>query len=459
MNAQTGQIGDHAMQRMTGRAQETILASVGAHSPVLADSLVHHAFGKIIGQTTLGYGERELETIAMLGAMGGCESQLRTHLGFALDCGLAPEEIIASVEQVSVYAGYPRALTMLRIAREVMQDKGAELLVAKAFSQRDHDTCLFDSGGGKPAMILLHALGLDWRMWSRVIPRLTPHFRVIAYDLRGFGGAAFAPPVRDLAHYAQDVAELMDRLALPSARIVGLSLGGSIALELALQQPERVQDLTVIAATAWAFPAFEERARAAEAGGMEAQVIPSLARWFRAGDLAANDWSVRYARNCVRRSNFTDWSAAWRALAGISLDGRLDGIAVPMRIIAGECDQSTPPALMNRLADGAPRTFEVIGYAPHMVALTHPEDLGAAILKPAGSEHGQNRRADRGTERIAGNQQASRRDGDIQFAADLQKQAHNDKFRDADPEGPDRQSVERQWHSKSRSSFSLFPER
>lgn len=382
MTVQTGQIGDHAMQRMTGRAQETTYASVSAHSPVLADSLVHHAFGRIIGQTTLGYGERELETIAMLGAMGGCESQLRTHLGFALDCGLAPEEIIASVEQVSVYAGYPRALTMLRIAREVLQDKGAELLVAKAFSQRDHDTCLFDSGGDKPAMILLHALGLDWRMWSRVIPQLIPHFRVIACDLRGFGGAAFAPQVRDLAHYAQDVAELMDRLAVPSARIVGLSLGGSIALEFALQQPDRVQDLTVIATTAWPFPAFEERAHAAEVEGMEAQVVPSLTRWFRADDLAVNDWSVRYARNCVRRSNFTDWCAAWRVLAGISLDGRLDEIKAPMRIIAGECDQSTPPALMNRLADGTRRTFEVIGGAPHMVALTHPEELGAAILKP-----------------------------------------------------------------------------
>lgn len=380
--AQTGLIGDHAMKRMTGRAQETILASVGAHSPVLADSLVDHAFGKVIGQTTLGYGERELETIAMLGAMGGCENQLRTHLGFALDCGLVPEEIIASVEQVSVYAGYPRALTMLRIAREVMQDKDEELLVAKRFSLRDHDTRLFDSGGSKPAMILLHALGLDWRMWSRVIPQLTPHFRVIAYDLRGFGGAAFAPQVREPSHYAQDVADLMDRLALSSARIVGLSLGGSIALEFALQQPERVDDLAVVAATAWSFPAFEERACSAEAEGMEAQVIPSLTRWFRAGDLAANDWSVRYARNCVRRASVPDWCAAWRMLAGLSLDSRLDGITIPMRIIAGECDQSTPPELMKRLTKGMRRSFEVIGDAPHMIALTHPEELATEILKP-----------------------------------------------------------------------------
>ncbi len=53
-----------------------------------------------------------------------------------------------------------------------------------------------------------------------------------------------------------------------------------------------------------------------------------------------------------------------------------------MRIIAGETDQSTPPTLMNRLANGARRSFEVIGDAPHMVALTHPDDLAASILKP-----------------------------------------------------------------------------
>lgn len=370
------------MKRMTGQMQEAILASVGAHSPVLAESLVAHAFGKIIGQTSLGYGERELETIAMLGAIGGCETQLRTHLAFALDCGLAPEEIIASVEQVSVYAGYPRALTMLRIAREVMQEKGEKLLVAKVFPLSDHDTCLFDSGGEKPAMILLHALGLDWRMWSRVISLLVPHFRVIVYDLRGFGRAAFAPQVGDLSHYAQDVAELMDRLALASAHIVGLSLGGSIALEFALHQPDRVKDLTVIAATAWSLPAFEQRAGSAESLGMEAQVIPSLTRWFRADDLAVNDWPVRYARNCLRRASVPDWSAAWRALAGISLDSRLKKITAQIRIIAGECDQSTPPMLMNRLNYGARRTFEVIGNAPHMIALTHPEELAISILKP-----------------------------------------------------------------------------
>ncbi len=262
----------------------------------------------------------------------------------------------------------------------VLQERGVGALVAQAFPLHDHTTCLFDSGGEGSPIVLLHALGLDWRMWSRVIPLLTPHHRVVAFDLRGFGGAAFAPQVRDLAHYAADVAELLDRLDLSQAHIAGLSLGGSIALELALQRPDLVAGLSVIAATAWPFPAFEERARAAETAGMEAQVIPSLTRWFRPADLAANAWPVRYARNSVRRASISDWSAAWRALAGIGLEGRLSEVRAPTRIIAGECDQSTPPNLMEGLVTGGCRDFTVLQSAPHMLALTHPEELGKAIL-------------------------------------------------------------------------------
>lgn len=383
---QVAAIGRRAMKAITGEAMDGVLATIGSHSPRLANNLVTHAFGSVIADPALGHGARELATIAILGAMGGCEGQLRTHLGFALDCGLAPEEIVACAEHVSVYAGYPRALTLLRLAREVLEERGAELRVGRPFHLRDHTTRLFDSGGDRPPMVLLHALGLDWRMWSRVIPLLAPHYRVIACDLRGFGEAAFAPQVRDLAHYAEDVADLLDRLGLSQAQITGLSLGGSIALELALQRPDRVAGLSVIAATAWPSPAFEERARAAETEGMEAQIIPSLTRWFRAGDLAANGWPVRYVRNCVRRAAIADWSAAWRSLAGISLEARLSDIQAPMRIIAGECDRSTPPSLMKGLVRKAGRRFTIIPGAPHMLALTHAEELASAIMQSGATD-------------------------------------------------------------------------
>ncbi|GAB5350034.1 alpha/beta hydrolase [Alteriqipengyuania sp. 357] len=373
---QSAKIGALAMRRVTGGAMESILSATAARSPRLASNLVAHAFGSVIADAGLGVAERELETIAMLGALGGCEAQLRTHIGFALDCGLSPAEVMASAEHVSVYAGYPRALTMARLIEEVVSERGESLLTARAFALRDHTTALFDSGGEKPPMVLLHALGLDWRMWSGVIPHLVPHHRVIALDLRGFGTAAGAPQVADLAHYAADIADLLDRLGIERAHVTGLSLGGSIVLELGLQRPDLVRDLTMIAATAWSFPAFEERAQAAENDGLEAQIAPSLTRWFRPGDLARNDWPTRYARNCVGAASPEEWAAAWRVLATLSLEDRLDRLEPRLSLIAGEVDRSTPPELMRRLAPDV----AVIPDAPHMIALTHPEELAQAIL-------------------------------------------------------------------------------
>lgn len=379
VSTQRAATGHHAMKAIAGGATDDILATVGSHSPRLADNLVHHAFGSVITDAALGRDARELATLVMLGALGGCEDQLRAHLGFAFDAGLSLEEIVAAAEQVSVYAGYPRALSMLRLVREVSAARGETPCAAAPFRMRDHATGVLDSSGDKPPMVLIHALGLDARMWSRTLPMLTPHFRVIAYDLRGFGQSAFAPPVRDLSHYAEDVADLLERLDLPRAHVTGLSLGGSIGLQLALDRPDLVSSLTVVAATAWSFPAFEERARAAEAEGMEAQVLPSLTRWFRDGDLAVNAWPVRYARNCIRRTATADWSAGWRTLAGLSLEHRLQDIEAPMRIIAGEHDASTPPRLMKGLLTGPRRDLTVIPGAPHMLALTHPRELAEAI--------------------------------------------------------------------------------
>jgi 3-oxoadipate enol-lactonase len=373
---QSVDIGAQAMRRVTGSAMDMILSATAARSTRLASNLVSHAFGSVIADAALGVGERELETIAMLGALGGCEAQLRTHIGFALDCGLSPEEVMASAEHVSVYAGYPRALTMAQIVEEVIAERGAALHVAHPCAMGDHSTSLFDSGTDKPPMVLLHALGLDHRMWSRVIPHLAAHYRVIALDLRGFGTAAGAPIVPDPAHYAADIAGLIERLGIGQAHVTGLSLGGSIALELGLQRPDLVAGLTIIAATAWSFPAFEERAQAAEQEGLEAQIVPSLTRWFRPEDLARNDWPSRYARNCVRAASVEEWAAAWRVLAALALEERLDALDPPLSIIAGEVDCSTPPELMRRLAED----ITVIPNAPHMIALTHPAQLAQAIL-------------------------------------------------------------------------------
>lgn len=351
------QIGWKELTAIDGSRGEQTVATVQETSPLLAETLINHAFGMVFAPTTLSRRERELVTLGILGAIGGAE-------------------------HMSVYAGYPRALNILRETRAVLEENGGYTsLVTRKVRLNDHETRLFDSGSDKPALVLIHALGLDLRMWREVIPALTDQFRVIAYDLRGFGAAAGAAVACGLSSYSADLLGLLDQLHIEKAHVAGLSLGGSIAQHLALSNPERFQTLTIIASTAWSFDAFTKRAEAAEREGMQAQVIPSLTRWFRPEDLAAGGWTVRYARDAVERAFVADWVAGWNALATIDTGKRLADIRVPVHIIAGELDASTPPVLMERFREIPGSTYEVIVGAPHMVSPVCPKELSEAILR------------------------------------------------------------------------------
>ncbi len=245
------------------------------------------------------------------------------------------------------------------------------------------ETTLFDSGGDGPVLVLVHALGLDWRMWRDVIPHLAGRHRVIAFDLRGFGSAAMARAATGIADYAADLAALIETLGSGPVHLAGLSLGGTIALQLAIERPELLASLSVVAATAWSFPAFGERKEAAERDGVAAQIAPSLTRWFRSEDLACNGWAVRYARDCVDRAELSGWTAGWNALHTLSMAEDLPRIAVPTRIVAGERDASTPPRVMEGMACIPASRMDVVADAPHMLALTHPAELAALLRAPA----------------------------------------------------------------------------
>lgn len=379
------QIGWKELTAITGSLGKNSVKKMREISPLLAESLVEHAFGNILAASTLPRRDRELVTIGLLGAMGGAEPQLRTHLEAALRVGADPDELIALAEHLSVYAGYPRALNLLRETRSILADKNlCTLKETRKVSLNDHNTRVFDSGGVKPALVLIHALAMDWRMWREVIPNLTANFRVIAYDIRGFGCAAGAPPAQGLETYALDLSSLLNKLGVAKAHIAGLSLGGSIAQHLALKAPSRFHSLTIIATTAWPFEAFAQRADAAVFTGMDAQVIPSLTRWFRPEDLAENGWGVRYARDNVQRVFVSGWQAGWMALATIETGKRLNEITVPTHIVAGELDASTPPELMKGFLDIPEASFEMIANAPHMISLVYPHELAAAITRGTG---------------------------------------------------------------------------
>ncbi len=111
-----------------------------------------------------------------------------------------------------------------------------------------------DSGQG-PAVVLVHGHSADLRLWELQAPALVQAgYRVVRYDVRGHGRTSASPTGYTWQNYALDLRDLLDRLAVPRAHVVGLSMGGGIALQFALDFPERVSSLGLVDS---ALPGFD----------------------------------------------------------------------------------------------------------------------------------------------------------------------------------------------------------
>lgn len=94
--------------------------------PELERYLVEYPFGDVYSRPGLDTGTRELASIAALTAMGGCEPQLRVHIHAALNLGRTRQEVVEAILQMSVYAGFPRAINALYTARDVFARRDAK---------------------------------------------------------------------------------------------------------------------------------------------------------------------------------------------------------------------------------------------------------------------------------------------------------------------------------------------
>src|SRR4051794_39466652 len=100
--------------------------------------------------------------------------------------------------------------------------------------------------GEGPALVLIHGITSSSRTWERVLPALAEHHTVIAPDLLGHGESAKPRGDYSLGAYASGIRDLLVALGHPRATVVGHSLGGGIAMQLAYQFPERVERLVLV---------------------------------------------------------------------------------------------------------------------------------------------------------------------------------------------------------------------
>lgn len=290
-------VGRREFARVTAGRGPAAVGKVAEASPVLADGVSEFIFADVFSRPGLSARERELVTVAVLCAIGGAEPQLALHIPAALEAGADPDELIAVCEQIAPYAGFPRALNGLRAVRGVLDERGLPLpLPAERVELADHETLVTDVGeGDAPAVVLIHPLGLDRVVWREAVRAGGGARRVLAFDLRGHGGAGGSPPARADGLGADVAALLAARRADGPVDLVAAGTAAGATLAAARGLGDRVRSVTLLGPVS-VLPAHD--------------APDPLASWLLP-DVASRDGVVqRYLRDRVARAT----PDAWRGL-------------------------------------------------------------------------------------------------------------------------------------------------
>jgi non-heme chloroperoxidase len=211
--------------------------------------------------------------------------------------------------------------------------------------------------GSRPSLLFLHGITDSWRSFKSVLSALPREWHAIALTQRGHGGSDKPAAGYRASDYAADAATLIGMLALPQVIVVGHSMGAANALRLAAQHPALVCGVVA----AGAFATFSDKPELAafvrEAIEPLTDPVPrTLAHQFQMDTLArpcAPGW-VDTAVDESLRLPAAVWRAAFRDLLADDPIDAAPRIAVPVRLVAGECDAFAPLADAERLARAMP---------------------------------------------------------------------------------------------------------
>ena len=260
----------------------------------------------------------------------------------------------------------------------------------------------YEQSGAGPAVILVHAGIADLRMWGDQLPALAERHTVVRYDARGFGRTRSEPVAFS---NRQDLLALMDHLGLARAVLVGCSRGGMIALDTALEAPERVTALGWVCSgiSGWQ-PADElfttedialyEAMEAAEAAHEHERTAELDVRLWVDGPRQPEGRAAEHVRRKVYAMALNNYrSHAHLFDAGLEPQpleppaiARLSELRIPVLAIVGELDSPATPAAAAVLAAAAPQT-QIVTYpdAAHLPNMERPERFNADLLAFLGS--------------------------------------------------------------------------
>jgi pimeloyl-ACP methyl ester carboxylesterase len=248
-----------------------------------------------------------------------------------------------------------------------------------------------EQAGEGPPVVLVHEAIADSRMWDPQWKTFPGAHRTIRYDLRGFGRSPIEPGAFS---HARDLVGLLDELDLERTSLVGGSLGGQVALEVALAQPERVEKLVLmdpgLPGHSWSDDTkagWAEEEAACERGDIDAAVEVNLRMWVDGprrspGEVAAGvrDRVAEMQRRALELQLPVDGSVTVELLVA-DLADRLDEVRSPTLVLTGEEDRDDMQEIADLLAERIPdaRRASIAG-AAHIPSLERPEEFDRLVL-------------------------------------------------------------------------------
>jgi 3-oxoadipate enol-lactonase len=241
---------------------------------------------------------------------------------------------------------------------------------------------------GAPVIILIHGFPFNKSMWNDQIEVLTENYRVIAYDIRGFGNSE--PGIYDFSIelFVSDLIDLMDALKIEKAMLCGLSMGGYIALNAIENYPKRFSalilcDTNCVADTPEAVMKRMTAIENIDKYGVEAYANESLKNLFSPMSFVTNQEKIVVVKEMIMKASIKSLLATLLALTTRKETcKKLPGIKVPVLILVGEDDKlTTPEAAMQMHKNIKGSILNVIENAGHLSNIENSYEFNICLEK------------------------------------------------------------------------------
>lgn len=386
---------------LTPRAREISILEVARHTGSAYEWSTHVTAALAAGLTADEIAWIEAGTDAATFEPG--ENAVRSVVRSLLATGDLPDRLYASAEgvlgealivELVVLVGYYQLLAMLlRVARvpapagTPAADGGAGADAgtnSESAPGRVADGLRTQVSGTGPDVLLLHSLALNSHVWDPAVERSAHEFRLIRPDFPGHGESAYDGRPLTVFELADLAVDELDRLGVARADVVGVSLGGSVAMALALRHPRRVRRLALADCSADYGPRrvadWADRAYIAAAEDRTRQFARQKQRWFSDTFLRTRPEAVARFEAMFVCCDGAAHAATCGALGTLNLLDELAGIAAPTLVVVGGDDPGTPVAAAEQISARIPGArLEVVPGLKHM-ALFEDDGVWDTIL-------------------------------------------------------------------------------